>query len=198
MTTGRIQALADGIFAIAATLLVLELPIPRGSEDLAGDLLHDWPAYAAYVVSFVTIAIVWINHHAQMSCVEEADRGLLELVLVMLLFVAVVPWPTGLLAEYLREGDQGSVAAVIYGLVMAALAGSFTATWWYLGRHRELLKPGVAERLPVALRRSAVGPAIYLVGVLLALVAPVAAFAVFALAAVFFALTGRRRQAAST
>ena len=197
MTTGRIQALADGIFAIAATLLVLELPIPRGSSDLAGDLLHDWPAYAAYVVSFVTIAIVWINHHAQMNGVKEADRGLLELILLTLLLVAAVPWPTGLMAEYMREGEQGTVAAVVYGLVMAAMAASFTATWWYLGRHRQLLKPGFAERTPVALRRSAVGPAIYLVGVLIALIAPVGAFVIYALAAAFFAITGRRRPAAT-
>ena len=194
MTTNRIQALADGIFAIAATLLVLELPIPSDSTDLLKDLAHDWPSYAAYVVSFMTIAIVWVNHHSLMDCVARADRGLLELVLLLLLFVAIVPWPTALLAEYLREGTQGSTAAVVYGLVLGAMATTFTATWWYLKRHPELLEPGTEERVPTALRRSLVGPLVYLAGALIALISPILAFVVFALIAVFFAVSGRRSR----
>lgn len=197
MTTSRIQALADGIFAIAATLLVLELPIPSESADLLSDLAHDWPSYAAYVVSFLTIAIVWINHHAQMDFVAKSDRGLLELVLLLLLFVAAVPWPTALLADYLRDSEQGTVAAVIYGVVLGAMATTFAATWWYLGHNENLLKPKMAPRVPIAMRRSLVGPVVYLLGVILALFTPIGAFAVFAGVAVFFAISGRGTRKAS-
>lgn len=189
--TGRLEALSDGIFAIAMTLLVLELPVPRGSRHLAEDLLHHWPSYAAYVVSFVTVAIVWINHHRQMDGVAIADRTLLELNLLLLLFVALVPWPTGLVSEYLREGDQGSTAAVAYGLVMLAMAASFSLTWLHLMRKPELVEEQLRPRLPVALRRSLVGPVLYAGGTLVALVSAGAAFAIFAAVAVFFALSGR-------
>jgi uncharacterized membrane protein len=197
MRTERLQALADGIFAIALTLLELELPVPEGSEDLAGDLLHQWPFYAAYVVSFVTIAIVWINHHALMDGVTRADRTLLELNLLLLMFVALVPWPTGLLAEYLREGDGSSAAAVTYGVVMMLMAGSFTAIWLYLARTADLTHPSLRPRIPRAIRRSAVGPAVYAAGTVVALVSAGAAFALFAAVALFFAITGRTASVAA-
>jgi uncharacterized membrane protein len=196
MRTDRLQALADGIFAIALTLLVLELPVPAHSEDLARSLVHQWPFYAAYAVSFVTLAIVWVNHHSLMDRVERGDRTLLELNLLLLLFVALVPWPTGLLAEYLREPDQSSAAAVTYGLVMLLMAGSFTLIWIYLQRHSELAEPGVRPLLRRSLRRSLVGPAIYAAGTAIALVSAPAAFALFAFAAAFFALSGRSAGAA--
>ena len=191
MRTERLQTLADGIFAIALTLLVLSLPVPKGSHRLARDLLEQWPFYAAYVISFVTIAIVWINHHALMDGVARADRTLMELTLLLLLFVALVPWPTGLLAEYLRDGSQNSAAAVAYGIVMMLMAGSFTSIWLWLARAEDLAHPELRPRIPVAIRRSAVGPTIYAVGTLLALLSAPAAFALFAAAAGYFALSGR-------
>src|SRR3954451_8260538 len=117
MRTERLQTLADGVFAIALTLLVLELPSPpETTNDLAGDLLRAWPSYAAYVVTFVTLSIAWVNHHRLMDAVARADHTLLELNLLLLLFVALAPWPTGLLAEHLQNGAQSSsAAAVVYG-----------------------------------------------------------------------------------
>lgn len=106
MRTERLQTLADGIFAIALTLLVLSLPVPKGSRHLAHDLVLQWPSYAAYVVSFVTIAIAWINHHALMDGIERADRTLMELNLLLLLCVALVPWPTTLLADTCATGAR--------------------------------------------------------------------------------------------
>lgn len=191
MRTERLQTLADGIFAIALTLLVLSLPVPKGSHHLTGDLVRQWPFYAAYIVSFVTVAIVWINHHALMDGVARADRTLMELNLLLLLFVALVPWPTGLLAEYLRDGGQSAAAAVTYGIVMMLMAASFTAIWLWLARSEDLIHPELRSRVPLALRRSAVGPAVYLLGTLLALLSAAVAFALFALVAAFFALSGR-------
>ncbi len=191
MSTERLQTLADGIFAIALTLLVLSLPIPKRSTDLAHDLLEQWPFYAAYLISFVTISIVWINHHALMDGVVKTDRTLMELTLLLLLFVALVPWPTGLIAEYLRSAHQSSAAAVNYGVVMMLMASSFTAIWLWLARSEHLAHPTLRSRIPVAIRRSLVGPAMYLCGTLIALVSAPAAFALFAFAALFFALSGR-------
>lgn len=191
MHTERLQTLADGIFAIALTLLVLSLPVPKGSRHLAHDLIRQWPFYAAYVVSFITVAIVWINHHSLMDGIARVDRTLMELQLLLMLFVALVPWPTGLLAEYLRDPRQSTAAAVTYGIVMMLMAASFTAIWLWLARAENLTHPHMRTRIQIATRRSAVGPTVYLAGTLLALASAPAAFAVYAAAAAFFALSGR-------
>jgi uncharacterized membrane protein len=193
MSTERLRTLADGIFAIALTLLVLELPVPLHSTDLAHDLLAQWPFYAAYVVSFVTLAIVWVNYHALLDGISITDRALIELNLLLLLFVAVVPWPTGLLAEYLREPEQSSTAAITYGVVMTAMSGTFTLIWVRLARTQHLLHPPVRARLRGALRRSAAGPAAYAASTVIAIFNATAAFTLFAAVAVYFALSARRR-----
>ena len=139
MRTDRLQALADGVFAIALTLLVLGLPALAGSTDLRADLLSHWPSYAAYVVSFVTVAIVWVNHHALFDVVRTADRTLVELNLLLLLFVSVVPWPTGLVADHLRDPAQARAAAVTYGLGRGDTveeAAAFGAQWGALALTR--------------------------------------------------------------
>lgn len=191
MRTDRLQALADGIFAIALTLLVLTLPVPEHSARLAHDLVHQWPSYAAYAVSFVTIAIVWLNHHALMDGVLRADRTLMWLNLLLLLFVALVPWPTNLLARYLKDAGQSSAAAVTYGVVMTALSLAFTSIWLWLARTEDLAHPDLRPRIGSAVRRSAVGPAAYAAGTLVATASAPVAFALFALVAVFFAFSGR-------
>lgn len=131
-----------------------------------------------------------------MDGIVRADRTLIELNLLLLLFVALVPWPTGLLAEYLRDGPQSSAAAVTYGLVMTFMAGSFTAIWVWLARAEDLAHPELRARIPFATRRSLVGPAVYLVGTVIALASAVAAFALFAFAALFFAFSGRTAKVA--
>lgn len=191
MRTDRLQALCDGVFAIAATLLVLDLPVPEDSRHLARDLLDQWPSYAAYVVSFVTIGVIWINHHALMDRVLAADRVLLWLNLLLLLCVGLVPWPTRLVATYLDAADEASAAAVVYGIVMFLLSGSFTLIWLWLQRRNDLAHPDARPRIGAAIRRSLVGPGAYAVATLVALVSAGAAFVLFALAAGFFAVTGR-------
>lgn len=193
MRTDRLQALTDGVFAIALTLLVLDLPQPpEDTPDLAGELLHAWPSYAAYTISFVTVAIVWVNHHRLMDGVALADRTLLELNLLLLLFVSLVPWPTGLLAEHLRTPDQASAAAVTYGLVMTAMSAAFTLVWTWLAHHPRLLHPAAGERVRTSVRRSAVGPVAYAISSLIAIADATVAFVLYALIATYFALSGRR------
>jgi len=134
--SGRVEAFSDGVFAIAITLLILEIKVPEveGDESLWGALGHQWPSYAAYVVSFLVIGIMWVNHHQVFSYVVRVDRPLMFLNLLLLLVVAAVPWPTAMLAEYLREEGTSHVAAAVYSIVMVAMALSFQALWWHLTR----------------------------------------------------------------
>src|SRR2546428_9756951 len=97
----RLEAFSDGVFAIAATLLVLELRVPRGSADLTQALLAEWPAYAAYLGSFMTTGIIWVNHHTLLEHIRRVDRPFLYLNLLLLIWVAIVPFPTSVVDEYI-------------------------------------------------------------------------------------------------
>ena len=111
------------MIAIAITLLVLELgvPKPEAPGTLAHKLAEQWPSYAAYVVSFLTIGVIWINHHAMLRRVQTVDHPVLVFNLVLLLLIGVLPWSTALLAEYLREDQGQHLAAGIYaGSLLAA------------------------------------------------------------------------------
>ncbi|MFE5588155.1 TMEM175 family protein [Kitasatospora sp. NPDC056531] len=128
--SGRVEAFSDGVFAIAITLLILDIKVPKVGENgsLWQALGQQWPSYAAYVVSFLVIGIMWVNHHQVFSYVARVDRPLMFLNLLMLMVVAAVPWPTAMLAEYLREDRASHTAAAIYSLVMVAIAFAFCAT----------------------------------------------------------------------
>src|SRR5215470_6294994 len=142
MSTSRIEAFSDGVFAIAITLLVLEIGVPEPSKEtsLGHELLHQWPEYASYVVSFFTIGVIWINHHAMFDHLLRADRNVLFLNLLLLLWIGLLPWPTNVLAQYMTEGGADErVAAVLYTGVMTLMGVSFGALWTYCTRHRELL-----------------------------------------------------------
>ena len=194
MSRGRLEAFSDGVFAIAITLLVLEIPVPSAdSAALADELLDQWPVYAAYVVSFAIIGIIWINHHAVFGYVERVDRGLLFLNLNLLLWVALIPWPTSLLAEFMQSGGSDErAAALVYAATMTVMGASFGGLWLYIA-HR----PGVgavARLQPLEVRshtrRFVVGAPLYALSVGLALVSAPACLAVNALLAVYYALPG--------
>jgi uncharacterized membrane protein len=192
MPTSRLEAFSDGVFAIAITLLVLEIEVPElePGHSLAREVLDLWPSFAAYVTSFAVIGIIWINHHAVVGHVRYADRGLLALNLLLLLFVALIPWPTSLIAEYLRSGGEAErTAAVVYALCMAAMGLSFGAIWRYVARRPALLGSALsAEDVARRTRRFTFGGPIYVVAVLLALVSAPACLAVNALLAIYYAL----------
>jgi uncharacterized membrane protein len=191
MTTGRIEAFSDGVFAIAITLLVLEIHVPEDPENGLGQaLLDQWPAYASYVVSFFIIGIIWVNHHAVFDHLERADRPLLFLNLLLLLWVALLPWPTNLIATYMEHGGADErVAAVVYSGTMTAMGLSFGALWSYASRYGRLLgetlSPLEIRRLT---RRFTLGTPIYMLSMLVALVSAPACLALNALLAVYYAL----------
>jgi uncharacterized membrane protein len=191
MTTGRIEAFSDGVFAIAITLLVLEIHVPEDPENGLGHaLLDQWPAYASYVVSFFVIGIIWINHHAVFDHLARADRPLLFLNLLLLLFVGLLPWPTNLIASYMEHGGADErVAAVVYAGTMTAMGAAFGALWSYASRNRRLLGDSLSpEEVRRLTRRFVIGAPVYLLSMLVALVSAPACLALNALLAVYYAL----------
>jgi uncharacterized membrane protein len=191
MSTSRIEAFSDGVFAIAITLLVLEIHVPEHPEvGLGRALLDQWPTYASYVVSFFVIGIIWINHHAVFDHLVRADRILLFLNLLLLLWVALLPWPTNVLGAYMQEGGADErVAAVLYTGVMTLMGISFGALWTYATRHRDLLGETLSdEEIRLRTRRFTIGTPVYGFAMLVALVSAPACLVINALLAVYYAL----------
>src|SRR4030095_5462388 len=129
--TARLEACSDGVFAIAITLLVLDLKVPRelGQErTLDQALVAQWPAYVAFLSSFLTILIMWVNHHRMFTLIGRADDRLLFYNGLLLLGVTLVPFPTSLVAEYLRHEGQ-RVAALVYNGTFIFLGMCFNMLW---------------------------------------------------------------------
>jgi uncharacterized membrane protein len=132
MRTSRMEALSDGIFAFAATLLVLDLVIPNvTSKHVGHQLLEQWPTYLAYLVSFATIGNAWLNHSVITEYLDRADSILYRLNLVLLFFVSLLPFPTHMLAEYLSNEADERIAVTIYGLNLLAISGFIAIVWHY-------------------------------------------------------------------
>lgn len=185
METTRAEAFSDGVFAIAITLLVLNLRLP-GRGPLTSQLLQAWPAYFAYVVSFLTIGIMWMNHHSVFGHVGRVDRPLLVLNLLLLMGVVAIPFPTELVADHLLTKD-GSAAAVTYGLVMIAIAAGFSGMWVYVVTHARKLGTLLP---PETLRRSVpgftLGVAAYTAATVIGLWSALAAEIIYGLLAVYY------------
>jgi uncharacterized membrane protein len=199
----RAESFSDGVFAVAITLLVFNL-LGVDSRQLTYHTLGDgWPQYAAYVVSFLTIGIMWVNHHTLFGHVSHVDRPLLVLNLVLLMGIVAIPFPTALVAEHLtgRYRSGGAVAAVVYGAVMMAISVSYNVIGMYMVRHPGALvsarsgqqlrgailqldaRPSVRVHVP----RWSIGLIGYLVGTLVAaFVSAAAALAVYGLLAIFY------------
>src|SRR6266496_3166263 len=167
MATGRLEAFSDGVFAIAITLLVLDLAVPARNRSepggLAAALGHQWPSYFAYLVSFLIIGIIWVNHHTVFDTVRLVDRPVLFANLALLLFVSALPFPTRLLAEYLTAGSDSHLAAAVYSATMLAMGLAYSTLWISVTRDVGLLHPHidpVSSR--AALRRFGIGNLAYL------------------------------------
>jgi uncharacterized membrane protein len=192
MRTTRLEAFSDGVFAIAITLLILDLHVPPLSDtpqgQLGGRLLGLWPNYASYVVSFLIIGIIWVNHHSMFHHIDRVDRPLLFLNLLLLLFVVAIPFPTGMMAEYIREGGANShVAAAAYSVTMFGMAISFGALWLWAVRERTLLGAAIdqAAARSTVLRFTA-GNVVYLILIGLSFVSAPLTLALHFLLAVYY------------
>jgi uncharacterized membrane protein len=190
---GRLHALIDGVFAIALTLLVLDLPRPAHSAQLVHDLLHAWPSYVAYLVSFVTIGLLWIEHHGMMSAVRGIDRRFLERTLAFLLFISIIPWPTALAADYADQAvPEARATAVLYAATMLMMGLTFTWGWRYLAAHPALVAEAARPAFPAGARRALLGGLVYLVAIAVAFLSPIASVAIDALVAIYFAASRSR------
>jgi uncharacterized membrane protein len=188
MSRSRLETFADGVFAIAATLLILNVDSQVGTQPhgLGGRLLHIWPSYLAYAVSFVTIGIIWVQHHALMQQLGRVNRMYLLLTVGFLMFVAFIPFPTRLVAEHVRT-DGAQAAALTYGITLIGTAVMFNAIWFYASLGRRLLREDAAPRVVSGITRSYLpGPWIYLAATLIALASPLASVILFGAIAVFY------------
>ena len=138
--TARVEAFSDGVFAIAITLLILELKVPKeiDGRSLAASLLAQWPSYVAFLTSFFCIGIMWINHHRLFTVIKRTDHGLLVANGLLLLGVTVVPFPTAVLAEH-WSGEDGHTAAMLFNGSFAVIAVFFQALWRHASSGGRLL-----------------------------------------------------------
>ena len=195
MKKSRAEAFSDGVFAVAATVLVFNLADPRVASHLDRALLSEWPSFAAYAISFFTIVVIWVNHHGIVDTIEQFDRRLLFLNGLLLLTVAIIPFPTGLLAHYLQQGHDQTTAAVTYGLTMTLMSVAFSMFNLYARRFRTTMVPldWVGFSLGLLLWPLATVSAFVSVGLALALYAFVVGFYV----ALPIVREDRRRRALS-
>lgn len=186
METSRLEIFADAIFAIAATLLILDVSVHAPGASLGAEVKHAWPQYAAYAVSFLIIGIWWVNHHAHMSVIDRVDRTLLFGTIAMLACIAFLPFPTRLVAEHFRD-DGVRAAAVTYGLTMTAAAICFAFCWFYAASGRRLIAETADRGVVRGFSRSAIpGVPVNAAATLVALWSPYTALALFAALALFY------------
>ena len=192
MTKGRLEAFSDGVIAVAITLLALDLKVSAASiaahHGLWGALVADWPKFAAYVLSFTVIGIMWVNHHGLMDRVAVVDRTLLFINLLLLLFIVALPFSTSLFAEFLLEGGNDShVAAAVYSATLFGCAIGFNLLWLWIIRDRrrlhEAIDPDVAR---TQFRRFSIGIFVYLAAVAVSFVSAVFTLAMISVVAVYY------------
>ena len=187
MDTNRLEAFTDGVTAIAITLLVLEIAVPEHGRALGPALLALWPSYVAYVVSFLVIGAIWINHHAMFRHIARADHVLLLLNVLHLMVIAFLPFPTAVLASAFSHGSGEAIAAAFYGATLTVLGVLINGMWWYAAHGNRLLDDGITADMARRIgRHFLVGPLGYAVATIVAIVVPPAALGVFFALNVFY------------
>jgi uncharacterized membrane protein len=188
--TGRLETFADGVMAIAITLLILEVRVPEHESGRLGHALLDaWPSYAAYVTSFLTIGVIWVNHHRMFNVIERSTHAFLMLNVVFLMAVSFLPFPTALVADAIRAHDGVRIATFVYGGTMVLIAVMFNLVWGYASAGHRLLVEGLElESIRKGTRSYRRGPLLYLVLTLLAVINPFISLAAFAALAAYWLL----------
>jgi uncharacterized membrane protein len=186
MNKNRLEMFTDGVFAIAATILVLHVTVNAPGNGLSRALVHAWPQYAAYALAFLLIGIWWVNHHAYMSVISHVDRPFLFGHVTFLMCIAFIPFPTNLVAEHFH--DQGLHASVfVLGVTGTAAASCMAFLWFHAARGRRLISEEVDQRLVNRYSREvASGPPSMAATALLALWLPYLALAIFSTAALYY------------
>ncbi len=189
----RLEAFSDGVFAIAITLLVLEIDVPEGSGgDLLRAVLDLWPSYLAYVISVGTIGVLWIAHSSITGLLEFADGAVLRLNILFLALVSFIPFPTRLVAAYLTEADAERTAITVYALTLLATNVTLFFLWRWAARRRRLLRDDVTDEEAAEISER-IAPSIgsYIAAVAASLLFPPLAIVLFLASAVWLALPPR-------
>ena len=166
--TGRIEAFSDGVFAIAITLLVIEIGVPHlengsGGTTLFGALIGQWPSYLGYVISFLQIGVVWANHHNRFTYIVRSNHVFLFLNILFLMCVAFIPFPTALLAEYIQSEERTTAIAAYTG-TLAVTAIFFTLLWYYAANGYRLVNHNLdPATLQAMTRRYVAGMVLYII-----------------------------------
>jgi uncharacterized membrane protein len=154
--TGRTEAFSDGVFAIAITLLVLEISVPESAfADLWSGIADEWPSYLGYATSFLTIGGIWLAHHGIFSRLQYVDARVIRLNLLLLMAVSFLPFPTKLVAEAITDEDAARAAVLFYGTALFATSVLLAAVWGAVARNRELVRTGVSDEEIAALVKAA-------------------------------------------
>ena len=190
--TARIEAFSDGVFAVAITLLVLEIKVPTAGEaSLTSLLLKQWASYVSFLVSFAFIGVMWTNHHRLFTHIRRSTDTLLALNLLLLLGVTAVPFPTAVLAQYLGHRDQ-RIAALLYNATYFVIAIIFNVLWRYSAWNNRLLsKDADASAVDRISKQYALGPVLYLVCLALAWISVPLSLLLNLALAIFFAVPPR-------
>jgi uncharacterized membrane protein len=192
MKTSRLEAFSDGVFAVAITLLVLDLNVP-GGENLWHQLREEWPQFASFFVSFWVIGIIWVNHHGLLDHLKRTDRPVLYLNLLVLMTVVFIPFSTALMAEHLKSGADEEVAALVYALAFLAMGIAFNLFWAYILKHRRELGVEIPDE---EVRRMSVGfmigSPLYAVAVGVAFISPAVVLIIIGAVAAYYMVAGMR------
>jgi TMEM175 potassium channel family protein len=192
MKTTRLEAFSDGVFAVAITLLILEINVPEG-EHLWHDLKEEWPSFASFFVSFWVIGIIWVNHHGLLDHLKRTDRPVLYLNLLVLMTVVFIPFSTALMADHLKSGADERVAALVYALAFLAMGIAFGLFWTYIVKHRRKLGVEIPDE---EVRRMSVGFMIgnplYAVSVVMAFISPAVVLVIVGGVAAYYMVAGMR------
>jgi uncharacterized membrane protein len=189
---GRLEAFSDAVFAIAITLIVLELGVSaRGEKDLLAAILHQWPSYLAFVTSFMTIGVIWLQHSGITGALRAADVTLYRINLVVLLLVSFLPFPTKLVGEFIGERHQERVAVVFYGLTLLALALALTGFVRYAAERHRLVKDEVEAHVVEAALTHQPSFALYGIGIITGLALPTVGVVFYLLTSLYLGIPGR-------
>ncbi len=182
-STARLEAFSDGVFAIAITLLILEIKIPHTDAAAQGGLAQAlfalWPAYGAYVLSFVMIGIYWANHHYLYNFYAKTDHAMNLLTVLFLMCISFVPFPTAILGQYIMHPENRRAAAAFYALGMLLPAASGLLCWWYASHRFRLMDPELSPTFVRSLTRQfAVSNLIYVAALAVAFWKPLVSLAI--------------------
>jgi len=194
--TGRLEAFSDGVFAIAVTLLVLDIGVPAtAGQDLGAAIGDLWPSYLAYVASFSTIGAAWLGHNAITEYLERADAAFVRLNLLLLLFVSFLPFPTRLVAEFIHQDKAERVAVTFYGIILLLSSVLLQVLWRYAVR-AHLVRPDTAdEEVELLTERLTPGLGAYVVLIVTGLFVPIIAVIGFLGIALYYIIPFRRLSA---